>query len=352
MKKKFSAGIIVLFIFTASCVPADTQSAWYDPAQVQAGIDSITASEVAEMIEYLASPKLEGRRSGTPESLLAAEYIRDGLKRSSFSPAIPGYFQEFSFYDLKDDYSARLIEFLKNSNYNVTFSGRNVAGVLEGAQYPDEYIVLVAHYDHVGMQEAGFHPGADDNASGTAAVLEIAEALGILAQKGIRPSRSILVLLADAEEWGLWGSKYFAAYSPVPLEDIVAVVNLDMLGRNEPGEVWVIGSPRIDDFSERSPGLARATEAAAGFTGIKLVYPTAIGREEDIFYRSDHASFFLARADPIPAVFYTAGLHPDYHTPADTADKINNEKVRDIARFALFVLWGVSELSAPPVYNK
>ncbi|MEX2145082.1 MAG: M28 family peptidase [Candidatus Spechtbacterales bacterium] len=352
MKRKFFASIVVLSVFLSSCVPTDTQSAWYDVSEVQIGVDSISGDEIADLIEYLASSALEGRRSGTPGGLMAAEYIRDNLKDSSFLPAVPDYFQEFSFYDLKDHRSEQLIEFLKNSGYNVEFSGRNVAGIIEGAEKPDEYIVLVAHYDHIGLQKDGMHLGADDNASGTAAVLEIAEALGILSQNGIYPSRSIIVLFADAEEWGLWGSKYFAANSPVPVEDIVAVVNLDMVGRNDVGEVWVIGSPRIDDFSDRNPQLARATDAAAKITGIKLVYPVETGREEQIFYRSDQASFYFVRANPIPVVFYTAGLHPDYHTPADTADKVNNEKVRDIARFALFVIWGISEFSTVPVYNE
>ena len=357
VKQKLAIAVAAILLITVSaCTPfaQGTAPESYNleiSGSTEAGFNSITEGEIAQIVGFLASPDLEGRRSGTPENEIAGAFLAKSLEESSFAAFSNTFFQRFEISDLTDmdPYIVRVR--LAQAGYTVELQGRNVIGILRGVAKSDEYIVLAAHYDHVGVQGGRLYPGADDNASGTAAVLEIAEAFGILAQEGIRPQRSIVVAFMDAEEWGLWGSEYFVAHSPMPVEDIVAVVNLDMVGRNTPGTLWVIGSPDVDDFALRSPQLARITERTANFMDFHLVLNGLRGREEQMFFRSDQAPFFLARPnDPIPVVFYTTGLHEDYHMPTDTADKIDTLQVRNIARFAFLVIWQIAELDAPPDY--
>ncbi len=202
----------------------------------------------------------------------------------------------------------------------------NVAAVLEGADSAGatEYIVLSAHMDHVGVGRPdasgdSIYNGADDDASGTAAVLEIAEAFAALDSP---PDRSVIFLLVSGEERGLWGSAHFAANPPVDLESVVANLNLDMVGRNWDDTIVVIGK----DQSDLGETLERVNDRhpELGMTAIDDLWP-----EERFYFRSDHYNF--ARRG-VPILFFFNGTHQDYHRPSDEPDLIDADKTARIGR--------------------
>lgn len=202
----------------------------------------------------------------------------------------------------------------------------NVVAILPGGDsaLSREYIVFSAHIDHVGIgrpDESGdsIYNGADDDASGVSAVLEIAEAFAALAQ---RPARSIMFVLVSGEEKGLLGSAYFVEEPPVPVAQMVANINIDMIGRNAPDTVVAIGQ----DFSSLGPAIQRI---AGAHPGLGLTVAPDLWPEEQLFFRSDHFSFAVRE---VPAIFFTTGLHDDYHQPSDEPETIDNDKVTRIAR--------------------
>jgi hypothetical protein len=202
----------------------------------------------------------------------------------------------------------------------------NVVAVLPGGdpELANEYVVFSAHFDHDGVgtpTEAGdsIYNGADDNASGTAAVMEIAEAFALLEP---RPRRSLMFVLVSAEEKGLVGSEHFVNDPPVPVTQMVANINMDMVGRNAPDTVVAIGQ----DYSSLGPTVQRVRES---HPELGLVVAPDLWPEEQLFFRSDHFSF---AAKEIPAIFFTTGLHDDYHKPTDEAQHIDNDKIMRISR--------------------
>ena len=317
------------------------------------GFDSITAEEILGHIEYLAGPEPLGRNAGTEGNLKAGQYLAGQLSSYGFKPFVGSYFQNFNFADVKNP-STSLNDIAKwrGYGYSINARGRNVIGVLEGTSKKNEFVLLIAHYDHWGMQQGKLYPGADDNASGTSGVLEAAEALGILARQGIRPERSVIVAFFDAEDWGEWGSAYFAENPPVALDQMVAVINLDMIGRNAHNDVLIIGSPELDDMPSRNPDMWRMAQKANSVLSLNLILPGQELREEQIFWRSDHASIFRASSvnNRIPVLFLNTGEHADYHKPTDTADKIDGQKAKNITRLALLIVWQTAESPDKPDY--
>jgi Zn-dependent M28 family amino/carboxypeptidase len=201
----------------------------------------------------------------------------------------------------------------------------NVVGVLEGADsvLRHEYLVYTAHVDHIGIspgQPDSINNGADDNASGAAGLLELAEAF---TRPGARPRRSILFLAPSAEEDGLLGSAHFTEHPTVPLENVVANINMDLIGRNWPDSVIAVGLEQ----SDLGPMLQAHPELR--MTPIADRWP-----EERIFYRSDHYNF--ARKG-VPILFFTSGTHPDYHRPSDEPGRIDGEKVARLLRLIFYV---------------
>jgi hypothetical protein len=206
----------------------------------------------------------------------------------------------------------------------------NVVGILPGSdpELADEYVVVGAHYDHVGVDPRGrIGFGADDNASGTAALLEIVEALATA-----RPRRSILACAFAAEEDGLVGSRALCAELPVPRESLVAMLNLDMIGRGEPKEVVVLGIDANPGFEKL---LKRANKLSS--TRIKRIV-TGQGRE--LFQRSDHYAFHEIG---VPTLFFFEGLpieqNVDYHTWRDTIEKVDLDKVERTTQLVYNVAW-------------
>jgi hypothetical protein len=211
----------------------------------------------------------------------------------------------------------------------VEHAAPNVAAVLPGSDpgARDEYIVLSAHFDHVGVGQPdatgdSIYNGADDNASGTAVMMEVARALAALPEAE-RPRRSVLFLAVSGEEQGLFGSRHFADHPTVPAAGIVANVNMDMVGRNAPTELIAIGQ----EYTSLGP---LAERVASENPHLRLRLMPDPDPAEQAFFRSDHVSFM--RRD-IPAIFFTTWLHEDYHRPSDTVEKIDAEKTARVAQF-------------------
>jgi len=199
----------------------------------------------------------------------------------------------------------------------------NVLGLLEGSDKKDEIVVVSGHYDHDGILPDGtFFPGADDNGSGTVAVIELANAFSKAKKEGKGPRRSILFIGLAAEEKGLLGSDYYVEHPIFPLANTVACINIDMIGRidnkhlnGDPNYIHVIGVNKL------STELQPIVELANKDINLKLDYDYNDPNEPmRLYYRSDHYNFAKYG---IPSLFFFSGLHPHYHTPEDTVDKIN-----------------------------
>ena len=228
-------------------------------------------------------------------------------------------------------------------------STRNVIGALEGSdpELRDEYVIITAHYDHSGSTDAVIFPGADDNASGTAAVIAIAEAF---AANPVRPKRSILFLAFDAEENGLLGAFNYVENPIVPLEKTIAVLNMDMIGRNEESATWGSHATKTGNTvnlvgTRYSADLRASIEKANRAIGLSLDEKMEQDDRENWFARSDHFPF---ATHSIPMVLFSTGEHPDYHTPNDTWDRINYPKLTRIVRLVYLTAWELANGASRP----
>jgi len=238
---------------------------------------------------------------------------------------------------------------------------QNVVGIVEGsdASLKREYVAIGAHYDHVGVGNPvngdAIYNGADDDGSGTVSVLAMAEAFA----KGPRPKRSLLLVWHAAEEKGLWGSKYFTQYPTVPIDKIVAQLNIDMIGRAQkpdeanpankdlakPHEVFVVGSKMM------STDLGNLSESVnASYYNLSFNYKYDDPKDpEKIFFRSDHFNYALKG---IPIIFYTDGEHEDYHRVTDHVEKIDFENMLKITRTIYAMAWELGNGKRPAVDKK
>jgi Zn-dependent M28 family amino/carboxypeptidase len=220
---------------------------------------------------------------GTPGGRAARTYIQRELEKAGVRPFAGGWFQEF-----------------------IPEAGAaNVVGWVEGTEKPDRFIVLSAHYDHLGSRNGLIFPGADDNASGTAALLEIAR---ILAVSPLR--HSVIFAAFDAEEGGMIGSSAFVADPPVPVNSLVLNVNMDMISRNRAGEIYVAGPYHFPFLADH----VRATASRSAIT-VRMGHDQPVPASEDWTGQSDHLAFFDRR---IPFAYFGVEDHPDYHRPTDT----------------------------------
>jgi hypothetical protein len=275
-------------------------------ASYLAALESITAQDLRRHVEYLADDALEGREAGTRGGRMAGDYVRDRLAELQLRGAgiDGGLFQPFA------------------PNF------RNVLALLPGShpELKKQVIVVSAHYDHIGYGTrrnsrgpVGYiHNGADDNASGTSGLLELAEAYTMLADP---PKRSILFAFWDAEEKGLLGSRYWIAHPTVPLENVVMAINLDMIGR--------LRGDRLTVFGTRSGyGLRKLLSLENQRIALKLDFSWALEPN------SDHYPFFQQN---IPVLLWHTGMHDEHHTPRDDTKLINYVGMSRVARLLFHV---------------
>ncbi|MCB0530894.1 MAG: M28 family peptidase [Lewinellaceae bacterium] len=224
-----------------------------------------------------------------------------------------------------------------------TLTGANVIGLIEGTDplLKNEYVFVTAHYDHLGKVEDVVYNGADDNASGTSSVIEIARAFAKAKKDGVGPKRSVVCMLVSGEEKGLLGSRFYVDFPLFPLDKTVVDVNIDMVGRiddahaGNPDYVYVIGSDRL------SSELHEISEYAnANYTKLDLDYKFNDKNDPNRYYqRSDHYNF---AEQGIPAIFYFNGTHADYHKASDTADKIDAAAAAKRAQLAFYTAWDIA----------
>lgn len=283
-----------------SCTPSNTRN--LSP--------NITPDDVNTHITYLASDELEGREAGTASEAKAANYIADHFRDFGLEPAGNDntYFQEFTINTalLRNPHASDTIDAEKRLS-------RNVAGLLQGTGNEKEFIIIGAHYDHLGYGDGGFgslyrgepriHNGADDNASGTAGLLELAQ---YFSEYPI--SKDILFLAFSGEEMGLLGSDYFVKNPTVELDNALAMINMDMIGRMTNKKLMIFG------IGTSTRWAAILDSANTDGLNLDLV--------EDGTGASDHTSFYYQN---IPVLHYFTDTHADYHRPSDDTQYINTK---------------------------
>ena len=281
---------------------------------------SITADELERHIGVLADDTFEGREAGSRGGRAAGVYLGKAFRRLGLRGAGDGggYYQPFGA------------------------SSRNILALIKGSdeKLKEQVIVVGAHYDHVGYGNSGnsrgptgyIHNGADDNASGSAALLEVAEALSRLdgAHK-----RSVLFVLWDGEEQGLLGSQHWIDHPTIPLARVPLMINLDMVGRLRKGRLQVFGT-------RSGYGLRRLVSRQNDGLGLLLEFPW------EIKHNSDHHSFYKAG---IPILMMHTGLHSDYHRPTDDVEKINFEGVEQVSRLVFRTLVAMADAPALPKFR-
>lgn len=222
----------------------------------------------------------------------------------------------------------------------------NVLGYLEGTDKKDELLILTAHYDHIGLEDAAttgdrINNGADDDGSGTVTVLELAKAFTQAKKDGNGPRRSILFMTVTGEEKGLLGSDYYTRNPIFPLDQTVVNLNIDMVGRRDPQHkdsapyVYVIGS---DKLSSALHGLSESVNKARTNLVFDYTYNDQ-NHPERLYYRSDHWNF---AKNNIPIIFYFDGIHEDYHQPSDEVDKIEFDLLKKRAEVVFYTAWEIA----------
>ncbi|MBM4015647.1 MAG: M20/M25/M40 family metallo-hydrolase [Planctomycetes bacterium] len=308
---------------------------WPADHPLQPALATVRADDLRDYERWLASDERQGRCAGEPGNDEAGDWIAQQFEEMGLAPlgSDGSFFQPFEFS-------------VRGGERGLKATTRNVVGLWEGSdpELRSQVIVLGAHYDHVGTtssRDAGragrptatdtIWNGADDNGSGTSTLIEVAEAF---AMGGVRPKRSLVFIAFSAEEQGLFGSAWWCANPTVPRENVVAMVNLDMVGRNadRPVEMAAVGSLQ-DDLWRR---LVDASRPAAPDLALEL--------KDHFLPDSDHASFIDAG---IPATFFFSGMHDDYHRISDSWDKIEYERMAQIGRMATALLWNTANCAEP-----
>ena len=291
---------------------------------------TITSKELKEMLYIYAGDDMRGRMTGSKGQKLAINYLRDYYIAQGIESALEDdtYFQR-----VPAEYLTRLKE---------PSDSENVVAFIQGSEFPEEIIVLSAHLDHVGVDEKGnVFNGADDDGSGTIAMLEMAEAFQRAVKDGNGPKRSILFLHVTGEEIGLFGSRYYTENPIFPLTNTVCNLNTDMIGRiapdkvDTPNYIYLIGSDRLSqELHDVSAQIAKK------YSDLEIDYTyNDLDDPNRFYYRSDHYNF---AKNNIPVIFYFNGVHEDYHKISDTPDKIVYELMEKRTKLIFHTAWEIA----------
>ena len=269
------------------------------PPALAPAAPTVVASPLLDDVRILSGDDMQGRDTGSEGGERARAYIVSRLEAMGVQPAPFGRLQPFQA-------PGRTREGVKR------FNGVNIVGLIPGARVADRYIVVTAHYDHVGANDGQIYHGADDNASGVATMLELARRL-----KANPPEHSVLIVALDGEERGLLGAREFVKAPPVPLSAVSLNLNFDMTARAETdGHLWVTGTYQHPDLR---PILEPVTAQGAVSFAFGKDTPRDTG-ENNWVDASDHAAFHAAG---VPFLYMGVDYHPDYHRPSDTFERID-----------------------------
>lgn len=251
-------------------------------------------------------------------------------------------------YDIKEKinegkslsgYLKTTIRMKTSYQFNKSYDGKNIAGIIEGSSKKDEYIIITAHYDHLGTDNGSIFNGADDNATGVAALLEIAEAFNIARSEGNKPLRNIVFLFTGAEELELSGSQFFLNQKVIPLEKIKTNINIDMLGREDARR------PDLKNFVYVYTSMLGNKDLSAALGKAEKENPSDLHFEIRKTYKgSDHYSFERAG---IPVIAYSTGHSKDYHKPGDVANKIRYKNFHKITCSIFTTIWELANREKP-----
>ena len=320
----------ILFIVTIAMIAVSCSTAQKATKVTDVGTykNSITPAELSKHLYIVADDNMEGRNTGEPGQKRAGEYLINEYKKNgiSFPPGATNFYQKVPSEFMKRGFAPKLND------------SENIWAFIKGSEKPQEIIVISAHYDHVGMKNGEVFNGADDDGSGTVALLEIAQAFKKAKNEGNGPKRSILFLHVTGEEHGLHGSRFYSENPLFPIENTVVDINIDMIGRRDTlhpktnNYVYVIGSDRLS-----SELHTINEEVNAKYTQLELDYKYNDRKDpERIYFRSDHYNF---AKKGIPAIFFYNGIHADYHQSTDTPDKIEYDALAKRAQLAFVLAW-------------
>ena len=324
MKKDF---LLLAFLFAGNVILAQSS--------LEKGLNTINRSSAEATVNFLAGDELQGREAGFHGSRVTSEYIVSLLQWMGVSPLADSYFQPFDAYRKERQKKGRWevhpdsIAKLKQEVHR-KLSMRNVLGMIPGKN-TEEYVIVGAHFDHLGVDPAlegdRIYNGADDNASGVSAVLQIARAF---VASGQQPERNVIFAFWDGEEKGLLGSEYFVQTCPF-LSQIKGYLNFDMIGRNnkpqQPKQV-------VYFYTAAHPAFGDWLKEDIGKYGLQLE-PDYRAWEHPVG-GSDNGSFAKAG---IPIIWYHTDGHPDYHQLSDHADRLNWDKIVEITKASFLNMW-------------
>ncbi|NDP26389.1 MAG: M28 family peptidase [Flavobacterium sp.] len=330
--------IFLLFVTTLSCTSQKSSVSEVSPAKY---IKTITAAELKTHLTIVASDEMEGRETGSAGQNKAGNYLINQYKANTipYPKGATDYYQRIP---------AAYLNAVKDENLP---DSENIWAYIEGSEKPNEVIVVSAHYDHIGIKNGQVYNGADDDGSGTVALLEIAQAFEIAKKEGHGPKRSLLFLHVTGEEHGLHGSRFYSENPLFPLANTITDINIDMIGRHDEfhndssNYVYLIGSDYL------STDLYNICEDAnKNYINLFIDYKFNDRADPNRFYyRSDHYNF---AKNGIPSVFLFNGVHADYHQASDEVDKIEFDALAKRAQFAFAIAWDLANRENRPVVDK
>ncbi len=337
MKKTIA--ILIAASLLASC--GSTKNAKRPEVKPNNYITTITAPELKTHLTIIASDEMEGRDTGSRGQKKAGAYMVDYYNKQGI--AVPK--------GATNHYQKVPASYMNaNSSENLPDS-ENIWAYIEGSEHPEEVVVVSAHYDHVGIRNGEVYNGADDDGSGTVALMEIAQAFQQAKKEGHGPKRSILILHVTGEEHGLYGSGYYSENPLFPLKNTVADVNIDMIGRRDEGHkdtndyVYLIGSDYLS-----SELAAICEDVNQKYIQTTLDYKFNDRKDPNRFYyRSDHYNF---AKNGIPSVFLFNGVHADYHKATDEVDKIEFDALTKRTQLAFSIAWELANRDKRIVVDK
>ncbi len=314
MKQRIFLISILIFISFLDLTAQEAQLANY--------ASSILQRDLQCYVDVLASDSLQGRESGMPGGWMAGDYIAACFREYGLHAPFEGsYFQEF----------------------DTTLQARNVIGVIRGTDEGQEAVVVGAHYDHHGMHNYTVYNGADDNASGVAALLGTAKALSAMQRNGYSPKRTIIFIAYDAKERSMAGSEWYVKHPVAPLKNTMACINMDMLGRIDapPAEdtsyVLVVGADKhkadlrqVVDYENRGRNVR---------LDIDYSFYGSTAFSEMFYQMSDQYSFGKHK---IPVLYFTSGMHDDLWKSGDDAHRLSYPVLQKRTQLIFYVLWNVA----------